>query len=106
MKTKLMAALWLLLTCGNIMAQTQKTLTRDQLMWGGSEYWNFITKTPHLAWWGDCTVQQDVDKVNLYSNAKGALLSDEVLFTLDEVQQAAGEKLAREIRTLQYVSFP
>ena len=106
MKTKLMAALWLLLTCGNIMAQTQKTLTLDQLMWGGSEYWNFIPKTPHLAWWGDCTVQQDVDKVNLYSNAKGALLSDEVLFTLDEVQQAAGEKLAREIRTLQYVSFP
>ena len=65
MKTKLMAALWLLLTCGNIMAQTQKTLTLDQLMWGGSEYWNFIPKTPHLAWWGDCSVQQDVYKATL-----------------------------------------
>lgn len=42
----------LLLLTGTLMGQTKKSFTLDDLMWGGSNYWNLQPKNLYTAFWG------------------------------------------------------
>lgn len=48
---------WAILLCAllpmTMMAQDKKSFTLDDLMWGGSNYYNIMPRSIHTAWWGD-----------------------------------------------------
>ena len=69
--TKYFVAAMCLLLPLTSMAQTKKSFTLDDLMWGGSNYWNLQPKSIYTAWWGDCLLETDVEEVKTYYNAKG-----------------------------------
>ena len=69
------------------MAQTKKSFTLDDLMWGGSNYWNLQPRNIFTAWWGDCLVETDVEEVRRLSDAKGKAAQG-TLFTDKEVNAA------------------
>ena len=89
------------------MAQTLKTPTLDDLMWGGSNYWNLVPRNTATAWWGDALVRTDVEGVSLLRNAKGAAVKAQApLFTLDEVNAAIDTVRYGRVRSLYSVTFP
>ena len=89
------------------MAQTLKTPTLDDLMWGGSNYWNLVPRNTATAWWGDALVRTDVEGVSLLRNAKGAAVKAQApLFTLDEVNAAIDTVQYGRVRSLYSVTFP
>ena len=89
------------------MAQTLKTPTLDDLMWGGSNYWNLVPRNTATAWWGDALVRTDVEGVSLLRNAKGAAVKAQApLFTLDEVNAAIDTVQYGHVRSLYSVTFP
>ena len=73
MKTisKVAALISLLLLPLSVMAQPKKSFTLDDLMWGGSNYWNIMPRSVFTAWWGDALVQTNVDDARLLYDAKG-----------------------------------
>lgn len=90
-----------------MMAQTKKSFTLDDLMWGGSNYWNLQPKSIQTAWWGDCLLQTDVDDVTTYYNAKGkAERKPMVLFTEADVNACLNEQTDGKVRNLNYARFP
>lgn len=91
-------AAWLLLS-SNVMAQTQKSFTLDDLMSGGSNYWNLQPRSLHATWWGDKLVEQKVDACDLQA-------THTALFTLNEVNAALDTTRQGKMQTLQYASFP
>lgn len=106
MKKIVFVAAWLLLVCGMMMAQTKKSFSLDDLMWGGSNYWNIQPKNLNAVFWGDKLVEQDVEEVRLLTDEKGKRVESQVLFTLDEVNAAVDTASLGKVLTLQYVSFP
>lgn len=97
----------MLLLSGSMTAQTKKDLTLDDLMWGGSNYWNLQPKSLSVTFYGDCLVEQDIEEVRLYTNEKGKKITKKkVLFTLDEVNAAIDTAKVGKVRTLQYTAFP
>ena len=62
-KIHMLAAVLLLLISGTAMAQTKKSFTLDDLMWGGSNYWNLQPRNLYTAWWGDRLMETDTDEV-------------------------------------------
>ena len=105
--TKYVVAAMCLLLPITSMAQTKKSFTLDDLMWGGSNYWNLQPKNVFTAWWGDCLLETDVEEVKTYFNAKGKLEKKrKVLFTDDEVNSALDEATEGKVRNLTYASFP
>ena len=38
-------------------AQTKKSFTLDDLMWGGQNYWNIQPRSLYTEWWGDRLVK-------------------------------------------------
>lgn len=87
------------------MAQTKKSFTLDDLMWGGSNYWNLQPRNIFTAWWGDCLVETDVEEVRRLSDAKGKAAQG-TLFTDKEVNAALEKADAGTVRTLTYARFP
>lgn len=90
------------------MAQTLKTPTLEDLMWGGNNYWNLQPKTLSTSWWGDCLVQTDPDCVTLIRDAKGKKPSAKEAFSFGEADVNAVLDTAAygKVRNLSYASFP
>ena len=105
-KNILTAVLLLLLTCPNLMAQNLKTFTLDDLMWGGSNYWNLQPKNLYASFWGDRTLELGVDEVKTLTDAKGKKVKPEVLFTVDQVNAALDTAQVGKVYNLMISSFP
>ena len=105
--TKYVVAAMCLLLPITGMAQTKKSFTLDDLMWGGSNYWNLQPKNIFTAWWGDQLLETDVEEVKTYFNAKGKLEKKrKVLFTDDDVNIVLEEATQGKVRNLAYAKFP
>lgn len=101
----IMAAMLLLLPLTN-MAQTKKSFTLDDLMWGGSNYWNLQPKSIFTAWWGDRLLLTDVEEVKTFYNAKGKAEKQQVLFKEEDINALLDEKTQGKVRNLAYCQFP
>ena len=93
-------------------AQEKKAFTLDDVIPGGSNYFNLTPQNlPGLQWWGDVCVRADVDDIRQIDNRTG---EETILVTLKEVNEALqnGEKpyklLApiKPLHTLQGASLP
>ena len=105
-KGAMLAAAMMLLPI-SMMAQL-KSFTLDDLMWGGSNYWNLQPKNIYTAWWGDCLLELKTDEVCVRTDKKGKLTAEPhaTLFTLDEVKAAVDETTYGKVHHLLNVSFP
>lgn len=73
-------------------AQEKKAFTLDDVIPGGSNYFNLTPQNlPGLQWWGDVCVRADVDDIRQIDNRTG---EETILVTLKEVNEALqnGEK--------------
>ena len=77
---KIMAAA-LLLTTIPAMAQQKKQFTLDDLVPGGSGFWNLYPQYMYATWWGDLLVKTEVEKASVISNQKGETIEPQTLFT-------------------------
>ena len=93
-------------------AQEKKAFTLNDVIPGGSNYFNLTPKTmPGLQWWEDVCVRADVEAIKRINNRTG---EESVVVTLKEVNEALqnGEKpyklLApiKPLHTLQGASLP
>lgn len=94
-----------LLSAITMTAQTHKELTLDQLMWGGTGYWQLQPEYLRTAFWGDRLARLEVESVSLIADEKGrALAKPQPLFTAADVRAVlpdGGKGL-----NLLYASFP
>jgi len=97
-KTHLLAVL--LLTATATMAQTsKKSFTLNDLLSGGSTFWNLQPKYMFTTWWGDVPVELTVDEAR---NLKDEKSKDVSLFTCDDLNAVIGEKVVRTCTGLQF----
>ena len=83
------------------MAQTtKKSFTLNDLLSGGSTFWNLQPKYMFSTWWGDVPVELTVDEARRIGVEKS---KSEVLFTTEGLNEILGEKL---VRACTGVSFP
>ena len=96
MKIKLLTTLFLLMVgmSGNMMAQKQFSL--EDLLSGGNNFYNLRPETRYTQWWGNTPVETTPEEVK-------HLLTGEVIVTVDQINEWAGEKIARNAHNL---SFP
>ena len=89
-------------------AQAKKSFTLDDLMWGGSNYYNLQPKSIYTAWWGDQLVELQTEEVKVLTDAKGKLLAHplETLFTLEDVRAGLDEKKHGKVHHLLNLAFP
>ena len=94
-KTLICAALFL--TAMTTMAQTatKKSFTLDDLLPGGSTYWNLQPENIYTAWWGE-------EPVELTVECATSLTSKQTLFTADELNAIAGDTLVRRCTSLTF----
>ena len=86
---KLSSAVVALLLALPAMAQQTKQFSLDELMWGGSSYWQLQPKSLYTSFWGDRLLEVDVEQVRTLADEKGKKVKKpEVLFTLDQVNAA------------------
>ena len=97
-KIYLFAAVLLVTT--TMMAQTtKKSFTLNDLLSGGSTFWNLQPKYMFTAWWGDVPMELTVEGVkDLRQGRESAFV-----FTCDDLNAILGEKI---IRTCSKVAFP
>jgi dipeptidyl-peptidase-4 len=88
------------------MSQTKKSFTLDDLMWGGSNYWNIMPKNYQGRFWGDRLLHLDVDDVKQASDDKGRLTGDKVLFTSTAVNAAIDTAQVGKVYNLMDAVFP
>ena len=90
------------------MAQTKQKPTLDDLMWGGTNYWNLQPRQPYTAWWGDALVQTNVKEVSLLLTHKGKSVrpSQQTLFDLQAVNTAIDTTRFGKIYNLIGTTFP
>ncbi|MBR1733603.1 MAG: DPP IV N-terminal domain-containing protein [Alloprevotella sp.] len=105
MKSSKILAL-LLIAATPMMAQTKKAFTLDDLMWGGTNYWNIQPRYLYTAWWGDQLLKLDVEEVTLLSDAKGRPCADQPLFTAAEVKPLIADTTEGRGLSLLYATFP
>ena len=98
-RIRLLAAL--LLAAVTTMAQTtKKSFTLNDLLGGGSTYWNLQPKYMFSTWWGEMPVELTVEKAMcILPNGE----RERTLFTPDDLNAILGEKL---VRTCTNVQFP
>lgn len=106
MKRILWAVAVLLLLPAMTMAQTKKSFTLDDLMWGGSNYWNLQPKNLFTAWWGDRLLELSVDEVRRNTDEKGRSVYPEVIFTAESVNRLLNDSTQGKVRNLTYTQFP
>lgn len=105
LKHIIMAVATLLL--GNTaVAQTKKSFTLEDLMWGGSNYANIMPKYYGTAFWGDLLLKLNVENVSTLANAKGARVKENVLFTTEQVNAAIDTAKVGKVYNLLYSQFP
>ena len=90
------------------MAQTKQKPTLDDLMWGGTNYWNLQPRQPYTAWWGDALVQTNVKEVSLLLTNKGKSVrsSQQTLFDLQAVNAAIDTTRFGKVYNLIGTTFP
>ena len=104
---KLWSAAVALLLAFPAMAQQTKQFTLDELMWGGSSYWQLQPKNLYANFWGDRLVELDVEEVKTLTDEKGRKVKQpQVLFTLDEVNAALDTAKWGKCYSLMTQSFP
>ena len=88
------------------MAQTKKSFTLEDLMWGGTNYANIMPRYYGTAFWGDRLLKLEVDHVTSLANAKGQKVKCEILFTTDGVNAAIDTARVGKVYSLLYAQFP
>ncbi len=107
MKIKhLIVAAVALLIGTNAMAQTKKSFTLEDLMWGGNNYANIMPKYYGTAFWGDRLLKLDVDEVSTLVSNKGKAEKPRVLFTTDQLNAAIDTAKYGKVYNLLYAQFP
>ena len=107
MKIKhLIVAAMSLLIGTNAMAQTKKSFTLEDLMWGGNNYANIMPKYYGTAFWGDRLLKLDVDEVSTLANDKGQAEKSRVLFTTAQLNAAIDTAKYGKVYNLLYAQFP
>ncbi len=103
----LLSALAAILLPFAAMAQSKQSPSLDDLMWGGTNYWNLVPRSTPTAWWGDALVHVDVDRVTLLRDARGRAAGNApLLFDLDAVNAALDTATYGAVRTLASAQFP
>ena len=92
-----------LLAASTMMAQTpiKKSFTLDDLMSGGSTFWNVQPKTMFTTWWGDVPVELTVDDAK-EAESEGVKSGKSPLFTCESLNSILGEKLVRSCSNLTF----
>lgn len=99
-KAHLFAATALLLATATTMAQnSKKSFTLDDLLSGGSTFWNLQPKYMFSTWWGEVPVELTVDQA---AAIKADGKREPALFTADELNAVAGETLVRSCTNLTF----
>ena len=104
----------IILACMTILtgtAQEQKAFTLEDVIPGGSNYFNLVPKNmPGLAWWGDVCIRTDVEEIKSVDTKSG---EETTLVTLEEVNKALAGKMTykptagiKPLRTLMDASMP
>lgn len=104
----------IILACMTILtgtAQEQKAFTLEDVIPGGSNYFNLVPKNmPGLAWWGDVCIRTDVEEIKSVDTKSG---EETTLVTLEEVNKAMAGKMTykptagiKPLRTLMDASMP
>ena len=106
MKKRTVWSLLLLLLMTPVTAQNKKSFTLDDLMWGGSNYWNLQPKSYSAAFWGDKLVKLSVDDAALAFNEKGKDAGMKRLFTVEDVNAALDTARVGKVYNILYASFP
>lgn len=96
------------------MAQNRKTPSLDDLLWGGSNYWNLQPRNTPTAWWGDALVKTEVDAATLLRTAKGTAVTEKdktakakaQLFTAKEINAVLDTAAYGKVRNLAHAQFP
>lgn len=106
LKHIIMAVATLLLGNMAMEAQTKKSFTLEDLMWGGNNYANIMPKYYGTAFWGDQLLKLNVENVTTLTNAKGVKEKENVLFTVDQVNAAIDTAQVGKVYNLLYAQFP
>ena len=105
LKHTILAAL-VLLFANTAMAQSKKSFTLEDLMWGGNNYANIMPRYYGTAFWGDRLLKLEVDEVKTLANDKGAFEKSATLFTTEQVNAAIDTAHMGKVYNLLYARFP
>lgn len=118
MKSRLFIALAILLTTTLNMNAQLKQFTLEDLNFGGNRYYAMTPERRHYEWWGNKLVRLEVDKVSTVKGKPGSATAKSgntaaeknaegnVLFTLEDVEQAITAEEERMGINLLNASFP
>lgn len=99
-----LAALLMAATLTAMAQSTKKSFTLNDLMSGGSTFWNLQPKYMFSTWWGEVPVELSVEgATRLGSSPAKGKTEDKTLFTTEELNTILGEKM---VRTCTNVAFP
>ncbi len=102
LRHKTLAVCMTLLTA-TLSMNAQKTLTLEDLNFGGTNYRNMVAKNRWCTWWGDELVRQDVEACYLVNKKNG---KETRLFGLADINQAIGSDNDTKVRALYNAEFP
>lgn len=88
------------------MAQTKRSFTLEEIMWGGKDFWSHRPDGHFSTFWGDQMVELSVEEVKTLSDAKGRLGKAATLFTLDDVNAAIDTTKTKPVYALYSAQFP
>lgn len=95
-----------LLTLPAMAQKSNKQLTLEELMWGGTDYWSRQPKNIYANFWGDNLVELNVEDVKMLTDDKGRRAKYEPLFTAAEVNAAIDTAKYGKVYNLMGASFP
>ncbi len=104
--TRTLTALLCALLALPVMSQTKKSFTLDDLMSGGSNFWNLQPKNIFTTWWGNRLVETQLDSLVAISDAQGHTGKRETLFTLADANAALEAAQLSKTHSLYQVTFP
>ncbi len=102
LRHKTLAVCMTLLTA-TLSMNAQKTLTLEDLNFGGTNYRNMVAKNRWCTWWGDELVRQDIEACYLVNKKNG---KETRLFGLADINQAIGSDNDTKVRALYNAEFP
>ncbi len=102
LRHKTLAVCMTLLTA-TLPMNAQKTLTLEDLNFGGTNYRNMVAKNRWCTWWGDELVRQDIEACYLVNKKNG---KETQLFGLADINQAIGSDNDTKVRALYNAEFP
>ncbi len=102
LRHKTLAVCMTLLTA-TLSMNAQKTLTLEDLNFGGTNYRNMVAKNCWCTWWGDELVRQDIEACYLVNKKNG---KETRLFGLADINQAIGSDNDTKVRALYNAEFP